>query len=429
MKRKVICVVMGGGRGTRLYPLTKMRAKPAVPLAGKYRLVDIPISNCIHSGFNRIYVLTQFNTASLHHHIQDSYKFDPFGGGFVDILSAEQTADDENWYQGTADAVRHNFEHFHADDEDIFLILSGDHLCRMDFRPMLDGHRRMGADVTVASKPMPFARAESFGVMRVDHRLRVVEFLEKPKGINIDHFAIQPSLLPPGTSIPTEPSCLVNMGMYVFNKRVLWEALSDKSHTDFSRQVIPSLLSKARLYAFIFDGYWEDIGTIRTFFDANLRLADPSPPFDLFDAESTIFTHPRYLPASRMMQCQVDRAIIADGCSLEGSSIHRAVIGVRSTIRSGCSLENVVVMGQDEFETDADRARNRVQGIPDIGIGTDCVLRNAIIDKNARIGNRVHLNPAGIVQRFERGDITVRDGIVIVSKNGIVPDDTVLQPR
>ncbi len=426
MNPRVICVIMGGGRGTRLHPLTRQRCKPAVPLAGKYRLVDIPISNCINSGMNRIFVLTQFNTASLHRHIQESYKFDPFGGGCVDILAAEQTEKGENWYQGTADAVRQNLNHFHANPDDLYLVLSGDQLYRMDFRKIVEQHLRTKAEVTIAAKPMPSTQVSGLGVMRVADDFRIVEFVEKPKDP-----AVIAKLHMPDTAVsrminpdPEKKYVLANMGIYLFNHDTMHEALSGKE-ADFGKEIIPGLLGKVGMYSFVFDGYWEDIGTVASFFEANLSLTDAQPAFNFFEPGKLIYTHARFLPASRIHRCTIDRAIVADGCIVEDAVLQRAVIGVRSIVGSGTRLENVVMMGADFFEDDKAKAINRQKGVPNIGIGRGCDIRNAIIDKNARIGNEVRLSPFGKPDLYDKDGLTVRDGILVVEKNTIVPDGTV----
>ena len=426
MKPKVICVIMGGGRGTRLHPLTKLRCKPAVPLAGKYRLVDIPISNCLNSGYNQLYVLTQFNTASLHRHIQESYKFDPFGGGFVDILSAEQTEEGENWYQGTADAVRQNLHHFNAEDDDIFLILSGDQLYNLDFYQVVEQHKRTVADVTIAAKAVPVSLAPSLGVMRVDDDLSITEFVEKPKDPKIINSLVPSEKITAGLkSAGEEKLCLASMGIYVFSKRILYSALENFSSTDFGREIIPGMLGKVGMYANVCEGYWEDIGTVRSFFDANLSLTDPLPPFNFFERNRIIYTHARFLPASKVNGCKVDHAIISDGCIIENADIRRCVVGVRSVIGSGSKLENVIVMGGDYFEDPEDTQQNKEYDLPDLGIGDNCYIRDAIIDKNARIGNNVRLTPNGKPDLYESGDVVIRDGVVVVLKNGVVPDNTV----
>jgi glucose-1-phosphate adenylyltransferase len=426
MKSKIISVVMGGGRGKRLHPLTKMRCKPAVPLAGKYRLVDIPISNCLNAGLNQIYVLTQFNTASLHRHIQESYNFDPFGGGFVDILSAEQTEAGESWYQGTADAVRQNLHHYNANDGDLFLILSGDQLYNMDFRRIIDQHRETGADVTIAAKAMPITHIEGLGLMRVEDNLEIKEFVEKPDDANvIKELSISDKLMAGISNPHGDKYCLASMGIYVFGKQTLYDALHHINAADFGREVIPQLLGKVGLYSYIFDGYWEDIGSVRSFFEANLRLTEPLPPFNFFDQDRVIYTHPRYLPASKINGGSFENAIVADGCIISGASLKRTVIGVRSVIGEGSHLENVVMMGQDHFERSDERDNLSEMNIPKIGIGKNCHISNAIIDKNARIGDNVRLSPKDKPEHCENGDIMVRDGVLIVSKDAIVPQDTV----
>jgi len=423
MNSRVLCVIMGGGRGTRLHPLTQERCKPAVPLAGKYRLADIPISNCLNSGYNQIHVLTQFNTASLHNHIQATYQFDPFGGGFVEILSAEQTESGATWYQGTADAVRQNLIHFHAQEEDLFLILSGDQLYRMDFRHIIYHHHSTGADVTVSAKPVPKSEVAGLGVMRVNDDFSIAEFVEKPTDpAIIDQLTISDKLRGELEN-PQEGTdyCLASMGIYVFRAKVLMDALESEA-TDFGKEVIPGLLGRAHLSSFIFDTYWEDIGTIRSFFEANLALTDPVPPFNFYDGDNPIYTRSRFLPASKINGCHMERVILAGGSIVSDAQIKRSVVGVRSKVREHSRLENTVMMGGDYFESPADVERNRELNRPDIGIGRNCDIRDAIIDKNARIGNDVKLSPEGKKDLFERGDVSVRDGIVIVSKNGIVPD-------
>ena len=423
LKPKVVCVIMGGGRGSRLQPLTRLRAKPAVPLAGKYRLVDIPISNCINSGLNKIYVLTQFNTASLHQHIQSSYVFDSFGGGFVDILAAEQTVEGSRWYQGTADAVRQNLHHLHARRGDLILILSGDQLYRMDFQHVLEQHRQSGADVTLAVKPLPVSDIDGLGLVRIDAQGAVRAFCEKPTDPEVIRSLVLRGESKAAAGVEANDVCLANMGIYVFSKDALFEALADPSLTDMSKEVLPRLVERMNVRAFIFRGYWADIGTVRSFFEANLQLTDPEPPLDLFSPSHVVFTHARFLPASRIQNCHIDRAIIADGCQVQDATLQRCVIGVRSSVRAGACLRNVVMMGQDHF-FEADPAAS--SGVPPVGIGRGCVIQNAIIDKNARIGNNVRLSPHGLPTKFDQGDISVRDGVLVVCKHGIVPDGTVL---
>jgi glucose-1-phosphate adenylyltransferase len=422
MKSNVICVIMGGGRGTRLYPLTAERCKPAVPLAGKYRLVDIPISNCVNSGLNQIFVLTQFNTASLHRHIQGSYKFDHFGSGFVDILSAEQTEKGSNWYQGTADAVRQNLHHLNPKDNDLVLILSGDQLYQMNLREIVEQHRQSGAEVTVAAKALRTAEVAGLGLMRVNEDLSIAEFVEKPTDPKvIEGLAVSPSIAPAQDS----RYVLANMGIYVFNAKVLREVL-DSENTDFGKEIIPGMLGKNKLFSYVFTGYWEDIGTVRSFFEANLSLTDTVPPFNFFDADNPVYSRARYLPASKLNNGSFDRSILADGCIITGASVKRSVVGIRSIIRDGSVLENVVMMGSDGYEMKPEKEENRQMQRPNLGVGKNCHIVNAIIDKNARIGDNVKLSPEGKPDLFQQGDVMVRDGVLIVMKNGVVPTGTVI---
>lgn len=426
MKSKVVCVIMGGGRGTRLHPLTSERCKPAVPLAGKYRLVDIPISNCLNSGLNQIFVLSQFNTASLHRHIQEAYKFDPFGGGFVDILSAEQTQKGDTWYQGTADAVRQNMHHLDVEDDDLVLILSGDQLYQMDFDALIDQHRRNKAAVTIAAKAMKTQDVYGLGLMRVEDDLSIREFVEKPTDPKvIESLALSEAVTSHFDAKEGEKFVLANMGIYCFDARTLRESLVN-SYTDFGKEVIPHLLGKVNLMGFVFEGYWEDIGTVHSFFEANLSLTDPVPPFNFFDMNKFVYTRARYLPASKVNTVQAKRVIMAGGSIIDDSNLERVVVGVRSVINGGTNMRSVVMMGSDLFENEEDRQQNRDLQRPDIGVGRNCHIENAIIDKNARIGNDVRLSPEGKPDMFQKGDVIVRDGVLIVVKNGVVPDGTVI---
>ena len=418
---------MGGGRGSRLHPLTKERCKPAVPLAGKYRLVDIPISNCLNSGVNKIYLLTQFNTASLHRHIQETYRFDPFGGGTVDILSAEQTEAGDSWYQGTADAVRQNLHHFTSTDYEYVLVLSGDQLYRMDFQKILQQHIESEADVTVSAIPFPVSQLEGLGLMRVKDNLEISEFVEKPTDpAVIDSLAISDSIEAQlKNSSSGGKRCLASMGIYVFNRATMEEALTS-SATDFGKEVIPGLLNTKKLYSYIFEDYWEDIGTVKAFFEANLQLADPVPQFNFFSQGNPIYSRARYLPASKINRCSINHVIVGDGCMITDSYLKRCVIGIRSVLREGVRLENVIMMGADIFESDEDRKRNEEKGIPDIGVGMNCEIKNAIIDKGARIGHNVKLIPDGKLDGYSKDEIFVRDGIILVGKNAVVPDTTIV---
>jgi len=424
-KSKVISVIMGGGRGTRLYPLTMVRCKPAVPLAGKYRLVDIPISNCLNSGLNRIFLLTQFNTASLHRHIQTTYRFDPFNGGFVDILSAEQTEKSTDWYQGTADAVRRNLAHFSGTPHDLVLILSGDQLYKMDFSKVIRQHLETRADVTIAAIPFPVSKIEGLGLMRVNDDLSIAEFAEKPKDPAIINKLVISDKLEEKLSQTShsEKHCLASMGIYVFNRSVLADALNN-TMTDFGKEIIPNLLGRSRLFSYLFEGYWEDIGTVKAFFDANLALAQPLPPFNFFDELAPIYTKENYLPASKINKCDIDYTVIGDGSIIEDSYIKHSVLGIRSFVRRGCRLEDVVMMGADAYETPEQAEMNRHQGIPCIGLGHGCTIQGAIIDKNARIGDNVQLSPQGKSDGTYAHGIMIRDGVLVVPKGCVVPGNT-----
>ncbi len=420
MKQKVIGVIMGGGRGTRLSPLTKLRCKPAVPLGGKYRLVDIPISNCLNSGVNKIFLLSQFHTASLHRHIQASYKFDSFGGGFVNILSAEQTESSGSWYQGTADAVRQNLMHFGTSRDDLILILSGDQLYRMNFRKIVQQHNESGADVTIASTPVSTMLAPDFGLMRVKDDYTISEFVEKPQEEKtIQSLALSDKLMEDLDMAKDTQYCLASMGIYLFKASCLIDTLeAEKSSDDFGKEIIPSLLEKVKMCSYIFEGYWEDIGTVRAFFEANLRLTDPLPPFDFFKEGKPIFGKIGYLSPSKLISCKVENIIIAEGCILDRVEARRCVIGERSRIGHDTKLENVVMMGGD-FYVDSSSTSSDA---PPIGIGANSIIRNTIIDKNTRIGKNVIIDPAQKNHNYSKGGIVVKDGIAVVVKNTTIPD-------
>lgn len=420
MLKNVISIIMGGGRGTRLYPLTKYRCKPAVPLAGKYRLVDIPISNCINSGCDEIYLLSQFNTASLHKHIQQTYKFDNFSRGFVDILAAEQTDSGGDWYQGTADAVRKNMHHFRRHGKDsYFLILSGDQLYQMDFRTLIEAHKKSGADITIAAKPMPKREAPSLGIMRVDENLNITEFVEKPKDPAVIDSLLIGDKLKSGLKNPNDEYCLASMGIYVFSQRILEEAMSG-NEMDFGKEVIPGFLNGKKLCAFIFDGYWEDIGTVGAFFEANLATTDEVPPFDFYKPNMSVYTHSRFLPGAKICHCSVDHCNISDGVIIEDAVLKRCVIGVRSIIGQGSNLENVIMMGADEYPFGHENGTK-------IGVGKNCRIRNAIVDKNAYIGDNCVLSPDGKPDRWDAVEgLYVRDNVLIVTKDANIPPNTVV---
>jgi glucose-1-phosphate adenylyltransferase len=422
----VLCVIMGGGQGTRLFPLTKDRAKPAVPLAGKYRLVDVPISTCINSGFRRIYILTQFNSTSLHRHLSQSYKFDHFTGGFVEVLAAQQTFSDTSWYEGTADAVRKNLVHFLDHDFEYLVILSGDQLFRMDFRRMIAEHKEAGADVTIATIPVGRAAAQSLGIMQIDEDRRITRFVEKPKDP-----AVQDSL-----RLPTEwhtklgiegghEQFLASMGIYVFNRDVLRKLL-DNAHTDFGKHIIPRAIETHRVCSHIFQGYWEDIGTIRAFFDANLDLAAELPRFNFFDMSAPIFSRPRFLPGSKINGAQIDHAVVSDGCIINQAKISNSIVGLRMLVGAGTELHRVVALGCDYYESKESIADHEKAGKPRVGIGSGCRIENAIIDKNARVGNNVVISPVGKPDNVDHPLYYIRDGIVVIPKGASIPHGTVI---
>ncbi len=414
----VMALILGGGRGTRLYPLTRLRAKPAVPIGGKYRLIDIPISNCLNSGIHKIYVLTQFLSASLHRHIYQTYKFDIFSGGFVYILAAEETPSGMDWYQGTADAVRKQLPRFaHARVEDL-LILSGDHLYRMDYAEFVELHREKRADVTIAVQPVARADAPRFGILETDGNGRITSFHEKPLDDKLEGLESVPN---------SDRPYLASMGIYLFRADVLRKVLEESDAEDFGKQIIPAAIESLRVYAFPFDGYWEDIGTIRAFYEANLALTLPDPPFDFYDPKHPIYARPRFLPSSRTDDCHLERTVLAEGCLIEQSYIRESVVGLRSVIGPNAQMTRTVMMGADFYETPERKAENRGLGQPNVGISRGSVIEGAIIDKNARIGEGVtirhHSPEEGMV---EADNYVIRDGVVVIPKNAVIPDGTVI---
>jgi glucose-1-phosphate adenylyltransferase len=421
---KVLSVIMGGGQGKRLFPLTKERAKPAVPLAGKYRLVDIPISNCINSGLRRIYLLTQFNSASLHRHISQSYKFDHFSGGFVEILAAEQTFSNTSWYEGTADAVRKNMIHFLNHDWDHLLILSGDQLYRMDFRNIIAAHAETGADISIATIPVGRREAASLGIMQIDAERRIRRFVEKPGDPAVqDSLRLDPqwySML----KIQGEGELfLASMGIYVFNREVI-RRLLDNALADFGKDIIPQAIHDLRVFSSVFQGYWEDIGTIRAFFEANLDVTNELPRFNFFDMAAPIFSRPRFLPGSKINGAQIDHAVISDGCIINRASIAYSIVGLRSIVGPGTVLNRTILLGSDYYESYESISEHEKVGKPRIGIGANCRIENTIVDKNARIGDNVVISPAGKPENVDHQNYYIRDGIVIIPKNGIVAHGT-----
>jgi glucose-1-phosphate adenylyltransferase len=424
LQSRTLSIVMGGGAGTRLFPLTKDRAKPAVPLAGKYRLVDIPISNCLNSGLHRVYVLTQFNSTSLHRHINASYKFDNFSKSFVEILAAQQTPEGARWYQGTADAVRQNLRYFLEAPYEFYLILSGDQLYRMDYRLLLQQHVETGADITLATTPVDRTAASSFGIMHSDTNRRIFRFEEKPKEpALLDELRIPPALISE-LGLPVNSELFQgSMGIYVFNRNILIECLTNDLD-DFGKHIIPLSLQTYKVMTYIFQGYWEDIGTVRAFFEANLALTDTLPPYNFFDRSAPIYTHPRFLPASKINAATIRHAIVGDGCIISDAHIERAVIGIRSIIKSGATIRNSVIMGADYYEDEAAEISEDSASLPPIGIGRNSVIDRAIIDKNARIGESVVITPDGKAPNVDNTNYYIRDGVVVIPKNAMIPDGT-----
>jgi glucose-1-phosphate adenylyltransferase len=423
--RNVLALVLGGGRGTRLYPLTKYRSKPAVPLAGKYRLIDIPLSNCINSGLNRMYVLTQFNSVSLHRHIRRTYNFDAFTGGFVEILAAQQTNESSDWYQGTADAVRQNIRYLQQPDIDYVLVLSGDQLYRMNYASMLKTHRDAGAAVTIGAMPVTRDAAHAFGIMRVNDDGRVQGFLEKPKtNPEMDMVKTAPEWID-AHGIPSKGrDLLASMGIYLFNRETLLDVLTKTDYHDFGKEIFPASIRSRRVQMHLFDGYWEDIGTIRSFFDCNLALAAADPPFDLASAEAPIYSRARFLPPSKIDGATIKNSLISDGCEIEeGTTIENSVIGLRCKIGRNVTIRNCVIMGADEYETPAQVAQRRATGQPTLGICSGTSIEGAIVDKNVRIGCNVRIaNDKKLENTEEGGGVMIRDGIVCIDKAALLPD-------
>ncbi len=430
--KRVLAVILGGGAGTRLYPLTKQRAKPAVPLAGKYRLIDIPVSNCINSEIFKIYVLTQFNSASLNRHIARAYNFSGFSEGFVEVLAAQQTAENPNWFQGTADAVRQYLWLLQEWDVDEYLILSGDHLYRMDYREFINRHRETNADITLSVVPMDEERASDFGLMKIDTDGRVVDFSEKPKGDALKSMQVDTSILGLDQEQARRFPYIASMGIYVFKKEVLSKLLRQyPTHTDFGKEIIPNSSSNHNIQAYLFNGYWEDIGTIKAFYDSNLALTQqPQPPFSFYDEQAPIYTRQRYLPPSKLLDCQVRESIIGEGCILKTCQVTHSVLGVRSRIEAGSIIEDSLLMGADFYESFAERQSGvdcSTDKVP-LGIGADTVIRRAIIDKNARIGCHVQIINKDQVEEGDREHLGfyIRIGIVVVVKNAVIPDGTII---
>jgi glucose-1-phosphate adenylyltransferase len=425
----VLSLILGGGRGTRLYPLTMLRSKPAVPIAGKYRLIDIPISNCINSGLNRVYVLTQFLSVSLHRHIANTYKFDPFSQGFVEVLAAQQTNEAADWYQGTADAVRQNIRYVHEEKCKEVLILSGDQLYRMDFRHLLDTHRQTGADVTIAVLPVSAEQVEGFGIVRLDDSGRVAGFVEKPKTEEQRApFRTPAEWLQRRRIVPRGREFLASMGIYLFGREALLQLLNAPPlATDFGKDIFPRSIKTHKVYAYLFDGYWEDVGQIKAYHEASLALASNDPPFDFHSPEGVIYTRMRYLPASRLSGATLEECLISDGCVVQaGTNLVRSVIGVRTRIGHNVTVRDSVLIGADRFETDAERADNRQRGLPDFTIGDDTLIERAILDKDCRIGSCVRIVNRENKETADGSNYVIRDGIVVIPKGAVVMDGAVI---
>ncbi|HWW94756.1 MAG TPA: glucose-1-phosphate adenylyltransferase [Vicinamibacteria bacterium] len=414
----VLAVILGGGRGSRLFPLTLHRSKPAVPIAGKYRLIDIPVSNCLNSNLRQIFVLTQYNSESLNKHLNSTYKFDIFSSGFVTVLAAEQTEESPEWFQGTADAVRQSLRHLRAQGFRDALILSGDQLYQMDYRKMLETHRRHVADATVAVTPVTAEQAPAFGILKMNRQGRIVHFEEKPGPERLDDLV---SHLP-----SIGPTFLASMGIYLFGREALERSLKDPALVDFGRHVIPHALGEMRVHAHPYRGYWEDVGTIASYYHANLALCEPVPPFDFYEASRPVYTHPRFLPATKVEHCVVTSALISEGSIVVGAQVERSLIGIRSRIGRGTQIRESLILGADYYETLDEIERANARGLPPLGIGADTVIEKAIVDKNARIGKGVRI--VNQAQERERDGIGyyIRDGIVVVPKEAIIPEGTVI---
>jgi glucose-1-phosphate adenylyltransferase len=416
--KDVIALILGGGRGTRLFPLTQHRSKPAVPIGGNYRLVDVAVSNCLHADLRQIFVLTQYQSESLNSHLANTYKFDMFSSGYVEVLAAEQSEEHSDWFQGTADAVRQCMKHITGERWNDIAILGGDQLYRMDFADMMRVHHENKADATVAIKAVPAEQTAGFGIMKTAPDGRIVHFEEKPKADRL------PELISP---VPgRDPAYLASMGIYIFSRRALVEALSNEKHNDFGRHVIPAMLSRLRVQAYVFDGYWEDVGTLQSYYEANLALTKAHPEFSFYDACNPMFTHPRFLAPTKMQDCKVKDALIADGGFIEGADIESSVIGIRSRIGRGVKIRRSLVLGADFYETREEIAASAKGGDPPVGIGEGSLIDGAIIDKNARIGRNVRIVNEARVKERDASNFYIREGIVIIPKGAAIPDGTVM---
>ena len=428
--KRVLAIILGGGAGSRLYPLTKLRAKPAVPLAAKYRLIDIPISNCINSEIQRIYVLTQFNSASLNRHITRTYGMAGFSQGFVEVLAAQQTLESPSWFEGTADAVRKYLWLFEEWDVDQYLILSGDHLYRMNYADFIQRHRETKADITLSVVPVDESRASDFGLMKIDNNGLVMSFSEKPKGDALKAMQVNTTVLGLPAEKAKEFPYIASMGIYVFERQVLLDLLkAAPNQTDFGKEILPSSTKDYNVHAYLFKDYWEDIGTIEAFYNANLALTcQPGPPFSFYDERAPIYTRPRYLPPTKLLDCNVIESMVGEGCILRECTVKRLVIGIRSRIETDCLIDNALLMGSDYYESPSERLQTLESGKVPLGIGANTTIRRAIVDKNARIGRNVQIVNKDHVEESNREKLgfVIRSGIVVVIKNATIPDGTVI---
>jgi len=423
---KLTAVILGGGQGTRLEPLTKFRSKPAVPIAGKFRLIDIPISNCLHSDIKHIFILTQFNTESLHRHITTTYRFDNFSEGYIRLLAAQQTIDSKDWYQGTADAVRKNLFYLRNVDDHI-IILSGDHLYRMDYRKFFDHHLLTGADITISVKPIYEHETSGFGILKTSPDGHITSFFEKPKDKKIlDEYRVDQALYKNFNVESKDRTHVASMGIYIFNKNVLIDILNSNTMEDFGKEIIPASLKKYNVFTYFFDDYWQDIGNIKSFLEAHLDLTRSVPLFNFYDEQHRFYSRPRFLPAAKIINCHINHSLIADGAILQGSTIEDSIIGIRSYISEDCRIQRSIVMGNERYETIKERQNNDNLGLPNLGIGAHSDIRNSIIDLNVRIGHNVKLiNKDGITETFQE-NYAIRDGIIIVPKGESIPANTVI---
>lgn len=423
---EVVTMILAGGQGSRLYPLTKNRSKPAVPIAGKFRLIDIPISNCIHSDYRKIFICTQFAAESLHRHISTTYRFSVFSRDFITILSAQQTMENTDWYQGTADAVRQNLN-FLQNKGDLALILSGDHLYRMDYSKFVEYHEQNDADITIGVIPVTAERASQFGIMKVDENSQITTFHEKPSEPSVlEDLAVPEKLFLDQGVEPKGRTHLASMGIYVFKQDILSEFLDGTPYKDFGKEVIPNAISNKKVFAYFFDGYWEDIGTIGAFFDAHIDLTSPLPSFNFYDESAPIYSHPRFLPGAKVLKAHAENTVLCDGIIVNPSKISDSIIGIRSIVGNQCQLEKVVMMGADFFESQDRKDQNKALGVPNVGIGDNTIIRGAIIDKNARIGKNVQLVNQQGLDTAEGDGFIIRDGVIVVPKNGVIPDGTII---